>query len=77
MTRPLTPGSFLFDHNRLEQLAALAHRLPLPDLTKKDAPHTIYQKAGLCFVRQNRAGVVLFEISPELQPQLTLDIGRV
>ena len=71
VTRPLTPGSFLFDHNRLEQLAALAHRLPLPDLTKKDAPHTIYQKAGLCFVRQNRAGVVLFEISPEPQPQLT------
>ena len=71
LTRPLTPGSFLFDHNRLEQLAAMAHRLPLPDLTKRDAPRTIYQKAGLCFVRQNRAGVVLFDISPEPQPQLT------
>jgi hypothetical protein len=71
ITRPLTKGTFLFDHNRLEQLAALAYRLPLPDLQNKDAPRTLYQKAGLCFVRQNRAGIVLFEITPEPKPVLT------
>ena len=70
LERPLTKGSFLFDHNRLEQLAALACRLPLPTLKPGD-PAVLYQKAGIYFVRQNRAGIVLFEIGPEPKPVLT------
>ena len=68
--RPLTKGSFVYDHNRLEQLAAMACRLPLPEIKAGESP-LLYQKAAMYFVRQNRAGILLFEIGPEPKPALT------
>lgn len=72
LTRPVSDGTFLYDFNRVEQLATLAHRFPLPPVpAEKEAPQTTYQKAGIFSVRQNRAGVLMFEIRPEFKPVLT------
>jgi hypothetical protein len=66
LNRPLTPGTYLFDFNRLEHLQALVYKFVLPKLPAKDeVPETVYQKAALFFVRQNRGGVLMFEITPE------------
>jgi hypothetical protein len=66
LARPLTSGTYLFDFNRLEHLASLVYKFPLPKAPAKDeAPETLYQKAALFFVRQNRGGVLMFEVSPE------------
>ncbi len=71
-SRPLTPGSFLFDFNRIEHLAVLAARLPLPTVPAEgQTPQPAYQKAALYTVRQNRSGVIMFEIRPEPRPVLT------
>lgn len=76
LTRALSPGTFLFDFNRLEHLAVIAYRLPLPAppaATKTDdgQPPVAYQKAALYSVRQNSSGVVLFGIRPEPRTALT------
>lgn len=69
LVRPLSSGTYLFDFNRLEHLAALAYKFPLPKAPAKDEqPETVYQKAALFFVRQNRGGVLMFEINPEKKP---------
>jgi hypothetical protein len=71
-TRPLTDGTYLYDFHRVEHLAAFAHRLPLPPPPKDNEPViTTYQKVALYSVRQNRADVIQFEITPELKPRLT------
>ncbi len=72
-TRAFPDGIFISDFNRVEHLALLACRLPLPPLPKKeDDPVTLaYQKAALYLVRQNRCGVLLFEVRPEPRPVLT------
>jgi len=69
LNRPLTTGTYLFDFNRLEHLAALVYKFALPKIPAKDeTPETAYQKAALFFVRQNRGGVLMFEITPERKP---------
>jgi hypothetical protein len=71
-TRPLSDGTCLYDFNRLEHLAAIAYRFPMPPSPKDDQPVTsTYQKVGLYCVRQNRADIVQFEIRPEIKPKLT------
>jgi len=70
ITRDLSYGTFLYDFNRVEHLAALAYRFPLPtpneDRNKQgDAPNVASQKAALYIVRQNRSDVVMFNIVPE------------
>ncbi|HYG73478.1 MAG TPA: hypothetical protein VEK08_00495 [Planctomycetota bacterium] len=72
MKRKLSTGTYLFDFNRVEHLAAIASRLPLPDMSKTDdAEKTVFQKVALLSVRQNRCGVIMFEIKPEPRPALT------
>jgi hypothetical protein len=72
LSRKLSTGTYLYDFNRIEHLAALAFRLPLPPIPKDgEEPQTIYQKAALYSVRQNRCGVIMFEIKPEPRPVLT------
>jgi hypothetical protein len=75
-SRRFPAHSFVSDFNRVEHLQVLARRLPLPtpippeEIDKKGAP-TDSVKAGLFLVRQNRAGVVLFETRQEIKPKLT------
>ncbi|HEY3324664.1 MAG TPA: hypothetical protein VGP72_29705 [Planctomycetota bacterium] len=88
IARPLSEGTFLYDFNRVEQLAVLAARLPLPPAgTEAGAtgsplpregeglgvrgPQASYQKAALYCVRQNRCGIIMFEIKPEPRPALS------
>jgi hypothetical protein len=74
LRRALSSGVYLFDFNRIEQLAAIAYRLPLPaaaDPAKNEEPSATHQKVALYSVRQHRAGVILFEIKPEPRPVLT------
>jgi len=72
LSRRLSTGTYLYDFNRIEHLAAMAFRLPLPPAPKEgEAPQTLYQKAAIYSVRQNRCGVILFEIKPEPKPFLT------
>lgn len=71
--RPLPENVFISDFNRVEHLALLAARLPLPPLPEKetDPVKLAYQKAAMYLVRQNRCGVLLFETRPEPKPKLT------
>jgi hypothetical protein len=74
--RTLYAGTYLFDHNRLEHLAAVAYRFSLPLAAQAgekptDAPVVAWQKVAFYAVRQNRSGVVLFEIRPEPKAVLT------
>lgn len=72
LSRRLSTGTFLYDFNRIEHLAALAYRLTLPPVPKDgEPPQTLFQKAAIYAVRQNRCGVVQFEIKPEPKPVLT------
>lgn len=72
LSRTLSPGTFLYDFNRVEHLAAFAQRLPLPpDAKEGEAEPVAFQKVALFAVRQNRGGVVQFEIRREPQPVLT------
>ncbi|MCY3018637.1 MAG: hypothetical protein NTW87_06355, partial [Planctomycetota bacterium] len=83
ISRALSPGTQLFDFNRVEHLATLVYRFPLPppgpvtapgekgEKKQETKPPIAYQKAALFAVRQNLCGVVLFEIKPEAQPGLT------
>jgi hypothetical protein len=72
LKRPLSPGTYLYDFNRLEQLAAIAYRLSLPaSAPEKTEVSATYQKVALYLVRQHRAGVILFEVKPEPRPVLT------
>lgn len=83
-TRALPDGTFVADFNRLEHLALLAARLPLPPPPAEPPPpkegetqrppeplKVSFQKAALYLVRQNRCGVVLFETRNEMKPRLT------
>lgn len=72
-TRPLPDGIFISDYNRVEHLALLAARLPLPPqpTTPDETAKIAYQKAAIYLVRQNRCGVMLFEIRAEPKPKLT------
>jgi hypothetical protein len=75
-TRALPAGTFVSDYNRVEHLALLACRLPLPPppTTDKEGREVVqagFQKAALYLVRQNRCGVLLFETRPEYKPKLT------
>ena len=80
LSRRLSTGTFLFDFNRVEQLAVLAHRMPIPPAVKETptepgaaAPPvpSAFQKVAMYFVRQNRSGVLLFEVRPEAKPKMT------
>jgi len=72
LSRTLSPGTFLYDFNRVEHLAAFAHRLPLPAEAKEGEPENVaFQKVALFAVRQNRGGVVQFEVRAEPRPHLT------
>jgi len=74
IARGLSHGTFLYDFNRVEQLAALAYRFPLPAPLEKDnaqpgdGPNVAHQKAALYIVRQNRSDVMMFNIVPERAP---------
>jgi len=74
MERAFLPGTCLYDFNRVEHLAAFAFRLPVPELPKPgEAAQDVraYQNVGLISIRQNRSGVLQFEIKPEPKPVLT------
>ena len=72
ISRALDDGVFLYDFNRIEQLATLAHRFPHPPApAANERAQSAYQKAAIFSVRQNRAGVLLFEVKPEPKPALT------
>ncbi|MCZ7646372.1 MAG: hypothetical protein M5U26_13990 [Planctomycetota bacterium] len=69
VNRPLDPGTFVFDHHRIEQLAALACKLPLPPVPEGDRPgEIVYQKVGLYTVHRHQAGIVQFAIQAEPPP---------
>jgi hypothetical protein len=65
----------LYDFNRVEHLAAFAHRLPIPtippDMREDDPAPLAFQKVAIFAVRQNRAGVIQFEVKPEPRPRMT------
>ena len=76
LARELSTGTYLFDFNRIEQLAAAAYRFPLPAPGKDDKAgegegRSTSQKLALYAVRQNRCAVVQFDIRPEPKPALT------
>lgn len=71
-SRNLSLGTFLYDFNRVEHLAAIAYRFPLPPASDGNAPAaSVFQKVAIFSVRQNHSGVILFEIKPEPKPALT------
>jgi hypothetical protein len=71
-TRNLSNGTCLYDFNRIEHLAAIAYRFPMPPKPAPDVPITsTFQKVAIYSVRQNRADIVQFEIKPEIKPVLT------
>lgn len=86
-SRAFPDGTFISDFNRLEHLAVLACRFPLPPPPEKspaiapaigpNAPPALpplkvaFQKAALYLIRQNRCAVLLFEIGNEHKPKLT------
>ena len=86
-SRAFPDGTFISDFNRLEHLAVLACRFPLPPPPEKPpvvvasegpvaapilpALKVAFQKAALYLIRQNRCAVLLFEIGNEHKPKLT------
>ncbi len=76
-TRAFPAGTFISDFNRLEHLALIAARLPLPPPPPPEHPPPLeplkvgFQKVALYLVRQNRCGVILFETRNEQKPKLT------
>jgi len=70
--RRLSTGTYLFDFNRVEHIAAMAYRLPLPKVAANpEEQKAEHQKVAIYSVRQNRCGVIMFEIKPEPRPALT------
>ncbi len=65
--RPLSEGTFVYDFNRVEHLAAAVFSFPLPSgaVPVKGRPPEAFQRLGLFLVRQNKAGVLFFTIRPE------------
>ncbi|MFH0938683.1 MAG: hypothetical protein V1899_05320 [Planctomycetota bacterium] len=71
ISRALSYGTYLYDFNRIEHIAALAYRLPLPTLKPGEKTAPIYQNVAIFSVRQNRCAMLQFEIKPEQKPALT------
>src|SRR5258706_15485717 len=55
-SRKLATGTFLYDFNRIEHMAAVAYRLPIPPPPQNNVPATsAFQKVAIFSVRQNQS----------------------
>lgn len=75
LDRPLDEGTFLYDFHRVEHLALLALRLPVPNKAPegKDQGALIYQRAAMYSIRRNLGGILTFRIRPEPRPEAPKD----
>lgn len=75
LERPLSPGTCVYDFNRVEHVALAAFRFELPAITGQVGATRVagYQKVAFYSVRQNKASVQLFSIYPEPKPALPKD----
>ncbi|MCW8131523.1 MAG: hypothetical protein KIS92_14330 [Planctomycetota bacterium] len=76
--RPLSPGTFLYDFNRVEQLAMVVFRLPIPPAPPEgeEAAKQIavaYQRAAFFSVRRAAGGLVTFALRPEMRARPKVD----
>jgi hypothetical protein len=69
--RPLTRGTFVHDHHRVEHVAVALYRLPLPEAAEGEnaAKATVRQRVALYAVRQNQSSSVPFVVSIEPRPK--------
>lgn len=77
--RVLSPGTFLYDFNRVEQLAMILYRLPHPEAQPEPAAGEarkvplLYQRAALFGVRRGLGGLLTFAVTPEQRSRPKLD----
>lgn len=80
--RALSPGTFFYDFNRVEQLAMALFRLPLPPAAKDAPPEgkaipAAFQRAAFYAVRKSAGTLVNFVIRPEPRVRPAVDDPEV